>query len=388
MRKQRDDVLIIGGGLQGCAIAMYLAQAGRQVTIVEKNIAGRHASSVNAGGLRHLLRDIREYPLSIRAMELWRNLADVIGSSAANASEVRLGTSQIAIAVDPAELAWAHTRLDDMRRHGITTEEFIDKEEMRRVLPGLTDTVLGGLISRADGHANPAYAALGFRNAAEAAGATILERCSLNGVSQGSDGAWIAETSAGRLEADQLINCTGAWGASFAASLDEMLPVEAVAYSMMVTARVKPFVNPVVLGIDQPLSFKQSAVGSLVIGGGILGKPCLDQGTSFTVMDRMASSAASVVSAFPMLANVPVVRTWTGLEAITPDGIPIIGPSTKHRGLWHVFGFCGHGFQLAPAIGEIVAQSLINDRVDPGLLAFRANRFAPPSTVRNEGTTP
>ncbi|NWB31302.1 NAD(P)/FAD-dependent oxidoreductase [Pseudomonas gingeri] len=388
MRKYRDDVLIIGGGIQGCAIAMYLARAGRQVTLIEKHVAGRHASSVNAGGLRQLMRDIREYPLSLRAMEIWQNFHELVGDAAAEASEIRLGASQIALAMEQDELTWAYARLEDMKRHGIATEEFVDKDELRRLLPGLTDSVLGGLISRGDGHANPANASMAFRRAAEAAGATILERCDLQELSVEADGSWSAHTSVGRIQAEQVINCTGAWGAQLAARLGEDLPLSVVAYSMMVTVRVQPFVTPVVLGIDQPLSFKQSAVGSLVIGGGILGKPCLDQGTSFTVMDRMASSASSVISAFPVLAGIPVVRTWTGLEAITPDGIPIIGPSAKHAGLWHVFGFCGHGFQLAPAVGETVAQSLISGRVDQRLSPFAVDRFVTPTAVRNGGIAP
>ncbi|UIL32140.1 FAD-binding oxidoreductase (plasmid) [Rhizobium leguminosarum] len=91
----------------------------------------------------------------------------------------------------------------------------------------------------------------------------------------------------------------------------------------------------------------------------------------------MASSAAATVAAFPALAGVPVLRTWTGLEGATPDGIPIIGPSRQHHGLWHVFGFCGHGFQLAPAVGEVVAQSMITGDVDPRLAPFATDRFAP-----------
>lgn len=384
MRKKVDDVLIIGGGLQGCAIAMFLARAGWQVTVVEKHLAGRHASGVNAGGLRLLMRDVREYPLSLRAMEMWANLSDLVGATAAEACEVRLGTSQIALAMDAAELEWASARIRDMQGRGICSEELIGPDELHRLLPGLACSALGGLISRRDGHANPANAARAFRDAAEAAGARILERCALRELKPKPVGGWCADTDAGPIEAEWVVNCAGAWGANVAALLGEPLPIKVLALTMMVTARVKPFITPVVIGIDQPLSFKQSAVGSLVIGGGISGKPCLDQDTSFTVMDRMASSAAATVAAFPALAGVPVLRTWTGLEGATPDGIPIIGPSRQHHGLWHVFGFCGHGFQLVPAVGEIVAQSLINGIVDPRLAPFAADRFARRSPRNNE----
>jgi sarcosine oxidase subunit beta len=376
MPRHNNSVLIIGAGIQGCAIAMFLARAGWQVTVIEKNVAGRHASGVNAGGLRLLMRDVREYPLSLRAMELWDNLADLVGTAAAETCEVRLGTSQIALAMDTAELEWAHARVKDMQRRGIGSEELIDSKQLQRLIPGLASSVHGGLISRRDGHANPAKAACAFRDAAEAAGARILEHCALQALTPKANDGWTADTDAGLIESDCVVNCAGAWGAEVAARLGETLPIKVLALTMMVTERVQPFITPVVIGIDRPLSFKQSAAGTLVIGGGISGKPCLDQDTSFTIMDRMTSSAAATIAAFPPLAGVNILRTWTGLEGATPDGIPIIGPSPLHKNLWHVFGFCGHGFQLAPAVGEIAAQSLISGRIDPMLSAFDADRFS------------
>jgi sarcosine oxidase subunit beta len=375
MMLKPKDFVIIGGGLQGCTIAYFLAKAGKRVALIEKNLPGRHASGVNAGGLRLLLRDFREYPLSIRAMEMWENLQDFVGEAGAQASEVRLGTSQIALAVDQAEMDWAQARAKDMRRRGVETEELVDAADLHRLLPGLTKSAIGGLISRRDGHANPANAARAFRLAAEGAGAEVIENCRMTALSPRSSG-WMVETDLGAVETEVVINCSGAWGAHTAALVDEQLEMHIMALSMMVTARVKPFIEPVVIGIDQPLSFKQSAVGSLVIGGGIAGKPCLDDDTSFVVMDRMASSASATVAAFPMLANIPVVRSWTGLEGQTPDGIPYIGPSTKHAGLWHVFGFCGHGFQLSPAVGETVAQSLISGQLDQRLAPFGVDRLS------------
>jgi sarcosine oxidase subunit beta len=375
MSKPVERIVIIGGGLQGCTTALFLARAGRRVTVLEKGMAGRNASGVNAGGLRLLMRDVREYPLSLRAMEMWRNLGDFVGSAAVDACEVRLGTSQIALAMDRVELEWIRARAQDMQRRSISTEELIDAKELKSLLPGVANSVLGGLISRGDGHANPANAARAFRDAAESAGATILERCAFHDLKPRNGGGWSVSTDAGVIDAEYVINCAGVWGADVATRLGESLPIKVLALTMMVTARVKPFISPVVIGINQPLSFKQSAVGSLVIGGGISGKPCLEEGTSFTVMDRMALSAAATIAAFPALAGVPIVRTWTGLEGSTPDGVPFIGPSRRHPGLWHVFGFCGHGFQLAPAVGETVAQSIIGGVVDPKLMPFAPDRF-------------
>ncbi|MFT8717898.1 NAD(P)/FAD-dependent oxidoreductase [Acetobacter sp.] len=376
MSRQSETALIIGAGLQGCSIALFLARAGWNVTLLDKNVAGRHASSVNAGGLRMLMRDWREYPLSQRAMEHWEHLDRLVGEKAASACEVRLGVSQIGLALDDAEMSWAVGRAEDMKKRGLREEELLSREDVRALLPGVSDTALGGLISRRDGHANPAAATRAFREAAFAAGARIVENCRVLGLERVRGGGWRAETSFGQHEGGVLINCGGAWGARVAAMAGQTLPLKTVAPSMMVTARTQPFLTPVVIGIDRPLSFKQSAVGSLVIGGGILGKPCPDQDTSFTVMDRMPQSAAATLEAFPALVHVPVLRTWTGLEGATPDGIPVIGPGQGTPDLWHVFGFCGHGFQLSPAVGEAVAKSLISGTLEATLAPFDCGRFA------------
>ncbi len=376
MPKSSETALIVGAGIHGCSIAMFLAKAGWKVIVVEKNIAGRHASGVNAGGLRLLMRDWQEYPLAQLAITHWANLDALVGEDAAKLCEVRLGTSQIAVALDQAELTWAEARAKDMKRRGLGEEELLAQEEVRRLLPGISQAAIGGLISRRDGHANPAASARAFREAAKAAGATIIENCRVLGLGEISAGGWKVETSTGTYEGGILVNCGGAWGSRIAALADEDLPERVMAPSMMVTMRIQPFITPVVIGIDRPLSFKQSAAGSLVIGGGILGEACLDQDTSFTVMDRMAQSAAATIEAFPALAQVSILRTWTGLEGGTPDGIPIIGPGTKHPNLWHAFGFCGHGFLLAPAVGELVARSLIEGKTDSLLAHFSPGRFA------------
>jgi len=371
-----SEVLIIGGGLQGCAIALHLARAGVAVTVIERGVAGRQASGVNAGGLRLLLRDLREYPLSRRAMQLWADLPALVGAGPAAACEVQLGTGQVAVALDAAEWDWAQARAAEMRRLGHADEVLLDAGAVRALLPGLSDRAMGGLVSQGDGHANPAATARAFRDAAVAAGARIVEGSALRGVQRLASGRWRVDTGAGSLEAETLVNCAGAWGAEVAAMAGEDLPLQVLALSMMVTTRVAPCITPVVIGIDRPLSFKQSAAGSLVIGGGIAGLARLREAASFTVMDRMTASAEATLEAFPALAQVPVLRTWTGLEGKTPDGVPYIGESRVHPGLWHVFGFCGHGFQLAPAVGEAVAHSLVSGRADPLIAPFAPGRFA------------
>ena len=82
MSSQGNKVVVIGGGIQGCATAFFLAKRGQNVTLIEKDRIGRHASGVNAGGVRRLGRDILEIPLSLAAMDIWQNLYQEIGEYA------------------------------------------------------------------------------------------------------------------------------------------------------------------------------------------------------------------------------------------------------------------------------------------------------------------
>lgn len=90
---------------------------------------------------------------------------------------MRLGTGQIALAMDSAGLDWARARTTDMQRRGIDSEKFISPDALHRLLPGLSETALGGLISRRDGHANPAMACRAFLDAATLAGARDGNLC-------------------------------------------------------------------------------------------------------------------------------------------------------------------------------------------------------------------
>lgn len=370
----RTDVIVIGGGLHGCCTALHLARRGLRPIVLEKNTVGRHASGVNAGGVRQLMRHTAEIPLSMAAMAAWETLAETLGPElAANCGFVG-GVGQIGIAQSVQEMDWCHERVAEMHALGYDFEEVIDKEELRRLVPSVADICRGGLVSRRDGHANPFRTTQSFRRRAEQLGARILERTRVLGLEQG-DGGWTVTTDNGVFRADIVVNCGGAWAWQAGAMVGEGFPKSHFASTLMVTSRMPHFIDPVVIGIDRVLSFKQTEAGTVVIGGGILGDPDLDEETAETVADRMMESAETVYEFFPILRKATIVRTWAGLEALMPDIIPVIGPSHVARGLWHAFGFSGHGFQLGPIVGSVLADLILDGGSPIPLDAFSPSRF-------------
>src|SRR5215472_10515388 len=123
--RQTADVIVIGGGLHGCSTALHLALRGLRPLVIEKDYAGRHASGVNAGGVRQLARHIAEVPLSVASMELWERIEDLVGDTCGFESH-----GQVLVAESSEELERLRARVDDLRLRGFTHEELIDRAEL------------------------------------------------------------------------------------------------------------------------------------------------------------------------------------------------------------------------------------------------------------------
>src|SRR5690606_12150493 len=128
------------------------------------------------------------------------------------------------------------------------------------------------------------------------------------------------------------------------------IPLDTRSSMMMVSERLSPFIKPVVSIMGRSLSFKQSDQGTHVIAGGLEGIPAPDKETSTARMRVLAKGARAATDLFPCVGTIRIVRVWAGLEAKTDDMLPVVGPSPNAPGVFHAFGFSGHGFQLVPVV--------------------------------------
>jgi len=136
------------------------------------------------------------------------------------------------------------------------------------------------------------------------------------------------------------------------------------------------FIKPVLGATSRPLSFKQYRNGTVLIGGGHRGT--LDRDSNRTQVDfaALSLSAQTVWDLFPIMRGAQIVRCWAGIEARMPDDIPVIGPSSTRENMFHAFGFSGHGFQLGPIVGAILAELIVGGQTNMPIAPFRVDRFA------------
>lgn len=364
------DVIVIGGGLHGSSTAMHLAMAGQRVVVLEKNYVGRHASGVNAGGVRTLTRHLAEVPLSLASQNIWHKIQDYVEDDCG--FEI---SGQIRVAENEIDFKILQDRLSEMRSHGYTHEEWVSADEILEMIPSIVPSIRGGLIARQDGAADPYRTTRAFRMKAQRLGAQIVEGVTVHSVAKRS-GSWLVHTSAGIFESQVLVNSAGAWSDKIAKQFGEPVPITPIGPMMLVTSRMPHFLDMVVLGTSRPLSFKQRANGTVLIGGGRLA--WVDRDRDWTELDfqLLAQGARTVCDLFPHMKNAVVNRGWAGIEASMPDGIPVIGPSSSVENLYHAFGFSAHGFQLGPIVGKILSDLIAHGSTDLPIEPFSISRFS------------
>ncbi|NYT36467.1 FAD-binding oxidoreductase [Allopusillimonas soli] len=362
--------IVIGGGLHGSSVALHLARAGVHALVLEKNYVGRHASGVNAGGVRTLARHLAEIPLSLASLALWKDIENLVDDDCGFEQH-----GQILVAENEADLATLQTRLQTLSAQGYIHEQWLAPSALCERIPAINPSVRGGIMAAENGAADPYRTTLAFRRKAESLGARFREGVLVKRVERVGR-QWSVSTETDVFTTPVIVNCAGAWADRIASQLGEDVPLEAIAPMMLVTLPMPHFLDPVVIGSGRPLSFKQRANGTVLIGGGRRAR--VNRDTNWTELDfhALAEGARVVCELFPHMRQAVINRGWAGIEARMPDDIPVIGPSIRHENAFHAFGFSAHGFELGPIVGKIIADLITEGFTDLPIEPFRIDRFA------------
>ena len=365
----KTEVLIIGGGLMGFSIALQLAKRGTSCIVLDKDTPGRHASGVNAGGLRQLNRHTSEIPLSVAAAEMWHDIESLLDSDCDS-----YFPGQVRVAENAEDMQKLEQRAAMVRDLGFKHEEIIGQEELYKLIPTLVPHCEGALICRSDGYARPFHALDAFRRKASSLGAQYFTSTRVDEIEHSNKG-WCLTTPRGKFRAPVLVNCAGAWAGRIAAAMGESVPVKPGAPMLMISERLPRFIEPVIGAASRKLSFKQMQNGTLLIGGAHMAELDFEHQKTDMNWPKLAVSARTVMALFPQLKDVRIVRTWAGIEAFMPDNLPVIGSSATSENAYHAFGFSAHGFQLSPIVGKIISQLILGDQTDFPVEPFSIKRF-------------
>ena len=371
---QQADVLIIGGGLMGASTAFFLRQRGISVILLERGLVGQQASGVNFGNVRRQARFLPQLPLANRAFDIWCKLPQLLGEDIEF-----LQSGHIRVAYRPEQVEVLENYAREARHYGLDLE-LIAGAAMRQRYPFLGPEVQAASLSPQDGHANPRLAAPAFARAAVRAGATVVEQCEVLELEK--DGLdFRASCADGRsFRAPAMLIASGAWAGRMAASFGEAVPMTARGPQMAVTEPMPYALGPAV-GVatkllEETLYFRQVKRGNIVFGGCGRGSADIETNRAYVLPEHTLTQFRQLARLAPAVSRLNIIRVWSGIEGYVQDDRPVMGPSALVPGLHYAFGFSGHGFQVGPGVGDVMAELIATGSTSTPIEPFAIQRFA------------
>ena len=358
----------------GLSAAWQLGRLDRRarVTVLERAQAGAAASGASAAGVRVMGRDPAERALALTSLGRWPGLdRELEGQTGYR----RGGGLRVAFEVE----AWrqAPDWVAEQRADGVPVE-VIDAVSALRLAPGLAPGVRGGVFCAMDGQAEAMPTVQAFLAAARRLGAHVEDGVGARGlvVERGRVVA-VTRSDGSSQPCDVAVVAAGAWTAGLLAPLGVRLPIATRALQMLLTEAAPAALDPVIGAFDRKLSLKQLETGAYLIGGGWPADITDEPANAWALRpDSVSASLAVAREIHPPTGRCALARGWAGLEAFTPDDLPVLGPVPGIDGLLVAAGFSGHGFALSPAVGDVLARlALGQDAQDEVWRGLRVERF-------------
>jgi len=369
---ERAPVVVVGAGCIGASIAYALGRRGvRGIVVVEREpFAGAGSTSKAAGGIRAQFSTPVNVRISMLAADHFERFAQEMETD-----PVYFPVGYLFVLCDPAQ--WeAFQRQAEMQR-GLGLEvETLTAAQARDIIPELdVSDVLGATFCRRDGLGNPHEVTQAYVAAARRLGARFAFDRTATGLEIDRGRVIGVQTPAGTIHADWVVNAAGPHAAEVASWAGVDLPVRPYRRHCF-TTKPLPFVRetmPMIVDMQSGVYMHRES-GGMLMG---LANPDEPEGFDISVdwsfVERIVEPA---MHRLPGLEQAEINNGWAGLYETTPDHNAVLGPPAGVGGLMFANGFSGHGFMHAPAVGQLIAEWIVDGRPSIDLHALRLERFA------------
>jgi len=364
------DVLVVGGGIIGCAVAAEAAERGLRVTVLERGRTGEEASWAAAGMLSPLAEAEGPGPfldLLLKARERFPALAPRLRDATGIDIEYR-DEGALVLALRPEDDDVLGARLDWQREEGLDVER-LDAGELLEREPAITDAVRWGLLYPGDHQVDARRLSRAFRVLAERRGAVVREGAEVRELSvRGGRAIGVVLADGSRKEAATVVVAGGAWSGRLH-GLPRALPLRPVHGQLAAVEHLPPLFQHIV-----------TAGGVYAVpradGHVVLGATEEECGFRKAVTPAGLSGVLRGATAIsPALGNAALTGFWSGFRPTAPDRLPVLGADPEVNGLLYATGHHRNGILLAPITGEVIGAMAAGEEAILDLSPYDAGRF-------------
>ncbi len=370
------DAVIVGGGVTGCSLAFQLAGAGvKRVLVLERRFLGAGGTGRSVGIIRQLYPTLETTQMVLRSLAVFERFGEAVGG---DSGFVRCG---VLIGVGAAMRPSLEKTLALQRALGVSAE-ILEPRDLGRVEPRIDPSGLGAVLHEpGSGYGDPSAVTSGYAEAARRRGATIEQGVEVTAIRQAHGRvSGVATASGEEIAAPVVVNAAGLWSPALARLAGVELPIVIGRHPVFVLERDAGFGRAHMVYLDlSGGSYVRPETGGLTLTGSLtddetrhpmdpelLGaEPGFDEAEA--VLERTSR-------ALPALGSARYARGWAGAFDITPDWMPILDESPV-KGFWIAAGMSGHGFKLAPAVGEMMAALITGAATPVNPVPFQFSRF-------------
>ena len=363
------DIVIIGAGVTGAALAYTLAKRGiRNVLVLERRFPCAGATGRCGGGIRQQFTSESNIRLAMGSVRIYEGLSEELDY---DIEYVQGGYLMLAETEQELELQRKAVALQN--ELGLPSRA-LSPEEVPEIVPLFdTSTIAGATFCPTDGHANPFRVVEGYLRVAKRLGVKLQKFTEVTDLTVRGGRVTEVVTSRGKVAAGVVVNAAGAWSKRIAAMAGVELPNQPVRHEILATEPVQPITDVMVVSLHTGIYFSQTVQGQIVGGiGDPAERPGYNIRSSFRFLRRFLSE---LVRHIPALGQLAVLRQWAGLYDVTPDAQPILGPTPGLENFIQANGYSGHGFMIAPKVAELLADYIERGEVSEDLRRLSLSRF-------------